>query len=314
MSSRKMLIAALLVFTYGFALSQQVTDIGSEVTFRNGIHLRVTTRQTAPNRSLIFDHLTLSPPDTVHRLFTDNHNHFRFGYDINAVPTSEAGRFQIQLKPLDTGFSSALAQQPVKVRTFESLRKIGPLRVGDSVPVELFVDPASGDKITDVIQVLGVADSPESTNAANRSPALASTPTASFQLTDLRVWVNGKEITAQRPLRSVSGQYPALYIPGHGSFFIALQPLENLPFVQAGTVTHSKLRFTVGPDLIECTSRTPILATQDGAPIWVWHDAYYRLTIPQFDDFIGPSDPNKVQIAVADSIDVWRDMVFEHGR
>ena len=310
-----MLLATFIITFSGSVLTQQLTHDGAEVTLRNGVHLRLETRQTAQSGSVFLGELVLNPPDVVHRLFADAQNHLRFGYDIDAIAAGQTGEITIELKPLDASAShndGGLGAK-AKLLTLEKRREIGPMRVGEKASVDLFVDESTGNKITDVIEVFATGESDRS-KAEFDETQLNRHPESPFELSDVRVWLNGTEITGRQPLRSISGRYPVLYIPGHGSFFLALEAVDNLPFVQAGIVTFSKLRFTIGTDSIECTSRVPILADQGPARLWVWHDAKYRPSVPEFNRFVGEPDRNGLQIAVADSMEVWRNMVFERRR
>jgi hypothetical protein len=303
-------LVIILVAAPSWAGQQKPANDAADVIFQNGIHLRVHADDKGP--TTVNRYLVVKGPDLIYRLFTDSQGHLLFGYDITAFRSSRQGEIKIQVKPLDQEALSLFhpsdgnaptekLQQP----TVEKELEMGPVPVGGTVTVSTFTEPHTGRKIADLIQVVASEDA-----RLNEQYPASSSVSSVFDLGDIHVWFNGKEITESRPLRSVSGPYPVLYIPGHGSFFMALGPVPNLPFVQAGSIDGSKLQFMSGSDLILCKSSTPILSAQHQALLWIWHEPNYKLDIPQFDAFLGRPPEDRIQIAVADSIDVWRGLVF----
>lgn len=291
---------------------QKAAEGSSDVTFQNGIHLRIVPGDRgAPN---VNRYLAVKSPDLVYRLFLDPQGRLLFGYDIATLRGSHPGEVKIKIKPLDPEALSLVnppdTKTPGEKNQLPTVQKELEISAapGKTVMVNTFTESSTGIAVTDLIQVASYENAPSSEQTQADVPP--SDVESTFNLADLHVWLNGKEITETKPLHSVSGTYPVLYIPGHGSFFIALEPVANLHFVQAGSINGSKLEFSSGSDLILCKSSAPILRNQQKALIWVWHEPNYKLSIPQFDAFVGRPRQDKIQIAVADSMDVWRGMVF----
>lgn len=305
----------VLVISPIWAGEQKPADETSDVIFQNGIHLRIIANDQGPTTD-VNRYLAVKGPDLVYRLFTDSQGHLLFGYDISAFRSSHQGEIKVEVKPLDLAALALVypananaTRKEGQLPTFQGELELGAVPVGGAVTVNAFTEPHNGTKIADLIQVASL----ESTPSSQQSPADSSPAPSNFNLTNIHVWFNGKEITGPRPLHSVTGPYPVLYIPGHGSFFMALGPVPNLPYVQSGSINGSKLQFTASSDLILCTSSTPILSGQRQAVVWIWHEPNYRLDFPQFDALLGRPQQDRIQIAVADSIEVWRGMVSSPG-
>lgn len=306
----------IFLSVFSWAQQQKPVDGSSDVTFQNGIHLRILPDDKG--HADVNRYLTVKNRDLVYRLFLDSRGRLVFGYDIATLPGSHPNEVKVQVRPLDPEALS-LVHSPNdgtvgengRIPTVQKEMEIS-TTVGRMVTVNAFTEPSTGVEVRDLIQVTSFesAQSTESSYTELPSPQVAS----SFDLANVHIWLNGKEITGSKTLQSVSGPFPVLYIPGHGSFFIALGPVGNLNFVQAGSINDKKLEFTAGSDRILCTSSSVILNNRHQALIWVWHEPNYKLSIPIFDAFLGRPKEDRVQIAVADSIDVWRGMVFEPGR
>ncbi len=294
------------------ALAQSSAQNALEVAFQNGIHLRIGTKQTTSgNQNIFAGELAVKSSDVVHRIFTDARNRLGFGYDIDATLKQGTEEIMIHVRPLDKSIRSLLNEQKVSVNpnsggtlpTFQKARDIGPVHAGDVVSIDVLTNPSTGDNITDLIEVVSAGNP-----AAIGSHASASHEPV-FHLSDLRISINGREITTKRKLQSVSGQFPVIYVPGDGSYFIAVGPYKDLNFVQAGMVTKSKLQFSLEGNLVECVSSSPILDDAGPTKIWIWHEKNYQPSIPAITAFIGREREDEPQIAVADSIDVWRRLV-----
>jgi hypothetical protein len=59
---------------------------------------------------------------------------------------------------------------------------------------------------------------------------------------------------------------------------------------------------------------TILVTAQHQAMLWIWHEPNYKLDIPQFNAFLGRPPEDRIQIAVADSMEVWRGFVFSPRR
>ena len=292
-------------------LQQKGPEVSSDVTFQNGVHIRIIPGDKGP--ADVNRYLAVRSPDLVYRLFLDPQGRLLFGYDITTSQGSHPGEVTINIKPLDRDALSLVhatdSNTPGEKSQLPTLDKELDISaaVGKAVVVNTFTEPATGIAVTDLIQVASFANAPSTEQTRTDLPS--SDIPSIFKLANLRVWLNGKEITGTKPLHSVSGTYPVLYIPGHGSFFIALQPVANLSFVQAGSIKGPTIEFTSGSDHIVCKSSAPILADGRQTLMWIWHEPNYKLSIPQFDAFVGRPSQDKIQIAVADSMDVWRGVV-----
>lgn len=307
----------LIIFVASsLAQAQSPPQNALEVTFENGIHLRIRMKQTpSGNQNLFAGELAVKNSDVVHRIFTDARNRLGFGYDVDATLKQGTEEITIHVRPLDKSVLSLLNEQKVLLNpnaggafpTFQKERNVGPVHAGDVVSIDVLTNPSTGDNITDLIEVVSVG------NPVQLDSHVTTTHEPVFHLADLQISVNGKEITARRKLQSVSGPFPVIYVPGYGSYFIASEPYKGLNFVQAGMVTKNNLQFSLEGNVIECISSTPILNAAGSTKIWIWHEKKYQPSIPAITAFVGRQRDDEPQIAVADSIDVWRQLVGSKG-
>jgi hypothetical protein len=148
-----------------------------------------------------------------------------------------------------------------------SVRDFPEVKVGESVVIDILYNPATGDKIYDVLAlsvstVSGVLVSPKETKEK-------------FSLDGIRVAVNGR--TVREPDGSgLVGAGAMIYVPGKGGYFLALRPPAGWPFQPIGRAEQGRLTFTVDQDTVEITSKTNVLKNSGGASVWVYHDSKYK--------------------------------------
>jgi hypothetical protein len=82
------------------------------------------------------------PGDPIHRIVQDLDGKLLFAYDLEVGRASENGSYTLRLKPAQ--------QKP----TFAAAREVTVKSPQESVRVELMENPATGEKITDVLQLL----------------------------------------------------------------------------------------------------------------------------------------------------------------
>jgi hypothetical protein len=178
--------------------------------------------------------------------------------------------------------------------TFQPLPSIPEPRMvhdGETISVDLFVDPATGEKLIDDIRI----DPPRT--AIRPSPAVPAAPVnrpiptvsgdardfsaadAELQISQPRVTLNGApQNTATRGAANVRGSLVWFYLPEHGRYILSLAPRPDLDFQKAGEVRGGAIPFTVGDDSIKLECATPIATGNAPYYLYVLHDPEWEPT------------------------------------
>jgi hypothetical protein len=222
----------------------------------------------------------------THRFMTDSTGHRYFGYDLVIEPVEPANTYRVTFRPLSLGperlrlvLRDSLGTGQQRDLTSWTMLPMpafpAPQTVhgGDTIALDLFTNPATGQKIVDYIRIQ---------DRASRVPAV-SAPARDFSIEDAelrfmepRLSVNGK------PLESIfdggiAGPAVWFYLPDHhGRYILSLAPHSHLGFQKAGEVRGTFLTFNVGGDsfTLQCSAR---IAPAD-APynLYVFHDPSWR--------------------------------------
>lgn len=235
----------------------------------------------------------------LHRYVLDEANHAYFGYEL-VLEEKQKGTYSATF--------SALALSPAELSKgeFKLLPSMPQSRLvhdGDTISVDLFVDPASGEKLIDDIRiqvrsVLMPAPPPPPPppriifSAVGLGPATSRTvPTVSgnardftvtdaeLQLTQPRVTLNGTpQIIAGRVAANIRGSLVWFYLPDHGRYILSLAPRPDLDFKQAGEVRGGAINFTAGEDSIKVECFAAIATGDAPYNLYVLHDPEWEPT------------------------------------
>jgi len=187
------------------------------------------------------------------RFVLDKDDHVIFGYYIEARKLGQ-GAFEIRIKPGSTG----------DIPTLASARQFPPLRAGDAVQVDILYNPGTGEKLYDVLKVVG--ERPASHEAPHR-PAREL-----FTLREFRVDINGKTIQQPQTIWMIGGSL-MVSVSGHGDFYLSLSPCPaSIPCMASGWADHNVLRFHAGGELVEIVAKGNVLQDSDYRTVWVYHD------------------------------------------
>jgi hypothetical protein len=162
---------------------------------------------------------------------------------------------------------------------------------GDTISIELFVDPATGEKLIDDIRIqppraLTPARLVLPNLPANRSvPTVAGTARdfavtdAELQLVQPRVTLNGTpQTTTGRAVANSLGSLVWFYLPDHGRYVLSLAPRPDLDFKQAGEVRGGVITFTVGDDAIKLECQIPVATGDAPYKLYVLRDPEWEPT------------------------------------
>jgi hypothetical protein len=213
---------------------------------------------------------------TQHRILQDSQQKKYFGYDLN-VDSLGGGTFQLTFKPLtipslDVGFF-ALGPDWSEL-PMPSIPATMQVNDGETVALDLLVNPATGEKIVEYITV----------NAKPKSSANANPP-ADLQLSDIRMslmsptlHVNGKsrEWNHGDAHGSASGAILWVYVPDRGRFLLSFTPHLDLGFRQAGQVRGSNIKFTWNSETYELRTAGNVIPADGAWNLYVYQDTGYQ--------------------------------------
>jgi hypothetical protein len=195
-----------------------------------------------------------------HRVVFGKDGKLLFGYDVEAR-AEDGGTTLVLLKPVDTNrFAIGGNAKWLDIPTLKKTRTVQAMRVGDKTTLDILQNPSTGELIYDVLTVL-----------QRRAPANGSEHQGRprFSLRDVKVVVAGKTLLEQHGTWMVSAGI-MVHVPEHGDYYLTFAPAPVSPkFEAAGWVDHTVLRFQVLSDLVEITSKTPVLQGGEYGTVWV---------------------------------------------
>ncbi len=211
----------------------------------------------------------------VHHIIDDAAHKRAFAYDLRAEPGADGNTIQIHIEPMKLSSPGLYTVEPgwtlLELPKYPAIPK---MKAGDTVALDLLVNPATGQKIVDYLTV------------ARRSDGEAH----DFTLADVelslqhpRVIVNGKLVeSTARFQNGITGQVVWFYLAGHGRFVLSLLPDAKGWSQKRGVVSGNTLTLRAGPTeyRVECD-----------APIAPGSGPYNLYTIYEPDWRIGAMEP-----------------------
>ena len=192
-----------------------------------------------------------------------------FGYDIDIGPASQANTYRLTLKPLsatpkEMGLDNAIEWGSLALPRLSDPRIVN---VGDTIALDLFVNPATGQKIVDYIRIEALPQ----TQAGRLEGARDFTASdAELRLIHARARVNGRWVDATLP--DVAATAVGFYLPRHGRYVMALAPHPEFGFRKAGEVRGRSLTFTVAGDTISLDCRDRIASERARYNLYIRDD------------------------------------------
>jgi hypothetical protein len=222
------------------------------------------------------------------RIFVDRTNHTYLGYEL-LLEEKQRGAYQatvgkLGVTPIDLA-ASLSPTLPIDLEwTLLPLPGIPESRLlhdGDTMSVELFVDPTTGDRLIDDVRI----NPPLPASRLSRvPPAAPSVPTVSgeardftaadaeFQILQPRgVFLNGA-LEGAPIMRNIRGPLVWIYLPKHGRYILSLAPRPGLDFIKAGEVRGGVISFTIGGDSIRLESAMSFAVGDAPYNLWILHD------------------------------------------
>jgi hypothetical protein len=217
------------------------------------------------------------------RIFLDDAHHAYFGYEL-LLERKQTGTYlatvgKLGITPID--LATSLVPGPIDLGwtnlPIPSIPDPRLLQDGETISVDVFVDPSTGSKLIDDIRVnpplparglQPVPVAPPLVPTVSGTARDFSAADAELQLQHPRaVLVNGNALNG--PIsRNVRGPLLWLYVPKHGRYILSLIPRPGLDFIEAGEVRGGAISFKLGEDSIKIECAT-LIATGD-APYHLW--------------------------------------------
>ncbi len=253
---------------------------------------------------------TKQPYSNGHRYFYDAGSHTYFGYDVVIEPEPEADTFRatfydLSVGPLDFLNSPHTPLDPTQWKKIPlpSVPARMVIHSGDTVSIEVFVNPETQQKLVDSLSVQPTTRDQRAPTVVrmNQTHAVTSGATepphppipaitgtardftvedAVLHLRELRLTIGGGIPQYSQIDHAVSGPLVWFYAPDNGRYILSLAPRPELGFVRAGEVRGNAIVFTIGKDAVSLES--PDAIAPDDAPytLYVLHDPSWEPTAP----------------------------------
>jgi hypothetical protein len=175
----------------------------------------------------------ISDQGRAHHIIKDAAHKRYFGYDLRLEPSDDGNTVQLRIEPLKLSRNVSVEPgwTPIALPKYPVIPNV---KVGDTVALDLLVNPATGQKVVDYLAVRRVENNAHDFTLAD----------VELLLDQPRVRVNGKliEPTANNQ-GGISGAVVWFYLTGHGRFILSLYPNEKLGFRKSGVVSATTLTF-----------------------------------------------------------------------
>jgi hypothetical protein len=207
--------------------------------------------------------------DVVLHSIRDNLHKRAFCYDVGLDPSADANSAQIRIErcPEDSRAAGGTGW------TFLELPKypvIPGVKVGDTVALDLLVNPATGQKIVDYLTLRRRGDLD-----LMRQPRDFQVTDADLRLFDPQVVMDGKP---QWSLEGggVGGPVVWLSVDGRGRFILSLLPNEKFGFRRGGVVSGDGLLIRVAGGEIRVNCSREIAPGEGAFNLYVLHEPDWR--------------------------------------
>jgi hypothetical protein len=277
-----------------------IAQTSSAISLSNGVRVRISATGT----TALSTELAPASGNSFYRIFRDQNHLAVFAYEIAVARTPDGDQFRISARPYRQGFTARFtnADAGKPVPTLPAPRDSPLLDSGGRFPIEIPTEPGLSS-LVDTVEVRLVRGA-----AAVSDSATAPSP-AGLRFAALKVSINQAPVSPGRSSVVVSGRYVMFYIPGRGGYFFTSAPVDGRPFVEAGSVDRTTMRFTLDNESFECSATAPILTQSERGQIWAFHDPNYKpagnwtKNITAGDS--NPSSRDEFFVAAADSLNWW---------
>jgi hypothetical protein len=228
---------------------------------------------------------------TIRRVFVDSGSEFYFGYDLVIEPVADAKRFRVTVRPLN-----AEDEADLRSRSLFKSRRIHPdynaaglsrssspqiIEDGDTFALDVLVNPQTGGKIVDVVQVSFDQSKLREAPVSESPPRDYTLADVELNISNYKLLVNGQIVAGARRTGGCAGPIVWFHLPGKGRFIFSLTPHDGYEFRKTATIEHNKISFDWDGTHYEWFSSSPIVGNGGNWNLWVMLDAGY---ISELDD------------------------------
>ena len=274
-------------------------QVSSNVALSNGVQLTIDARTADGAPVVLKASLEPASGNSFYRIFRDENNLAVFAYELAVTRTPDGQQFRATARPATTDFAVRFpnADGGKPTPTLSSPLDSPLLNSGDKFDIPIPTDPGLHQTLTDTVQIrLNQRGGATTDTRAQQSDQI--------RFSALKVSMNDKPASPAGAGSVVTGRFAMFYIPGHGGYFFATEPVDQPPFLQVGIVDGKHLKFTVDNDTYDCVSDAPILTRSERGQLWVYHDANYKPS-GNWTKSDPASSHNEFFTAAADSMQWW---------
>ena len=232
----------------------------------------------------------LTENNIIKRHLCNFDNRTYFGYDLTIEPLTD-GRFKLRF--------AALTISPAKMsEIFQQVPNWSPLplpggeatlvmKAGDTVALELFTNPSTGQKVTEYLVVKGGDQHEVRVEGQARDFGAED---AIIALSSPQVRIDGKATSSTRG--GISG--PAVWadLPGHGRFVFSLVPRPEIGMQKMGEVRGTSLSWRYGGHDYSISNRKPVTLVSRAYNLYVF---VIPKTVTEFALFAGPRPDDPIR-------------------
>ena len=234
---------------------------------------------------------------TIRRVFVDSGSDFFFGYDLLVEPIADTKQFRVSTRPL-----SADDWKDLRGRTAFKTRRVHPdynaavlarasvpqvVDDGDAFALDVLVNPQTGGKIVDLVQVSFDQSKLREAPVSESPPRDYTLADVELNISNYKLLVNGEMVAGARRTGGCAGPLVWFHLPGKGRFIFSLAQHNGYDFRKVAVIEHNKISFNWDGTHYEWFSNSPIIGSGGNWNLWVIHDPNY---IPEFYD-PPPSQP-----------------------
>ena len=223
------------------------------------------------------------------------------GYDLLIEPQAQADTYEVSfwelgMGPLDVLMGGPRGPSVNPAEWKKALPSAYPapqmLRTGDTVSIDLVVDPDTGQRLVDYFSIQQQRIMPNLARVAAGARSIPTAPGVSGSARDFsaedaelrilqpRVSLNGaaQDTSTFTGALNANGALVWFHQPGRGRYILSLAPRQELGFVKAGEVRAGTISFTVEGETFTLESPAAFAAGHAPYFLYVLHDPGWEPT------------------------------------
>lgn len=215
-----------------------------------------------------------SHDNLVKRFVVDRSNNVLFLYSVEV--SRGANPYSVMIRILPTG-----GAPDRHIPTVAAMREFPAVKIGEAVTLDILANPSTGEKIYDVLCPIRI-DPPYP-----RTSVISASGRQTISLNDISLRVDGRTVSA--PASFIIGSAVRIDIPGHGTYILAAADPHQPQFSATARADGKTLSWSLGPERVEISSHTNVLAKSLNGTLWLYHDPHFQ--------------PNVVGLQAADTVE-----------